>query len=102
MLVKTNPVFQSLQRPRLVIGVERILLIFSATIAGSLVFGGLNRYSFVSALFWWFGSMHFWKKLAKIDPYYVRIYLRHIKQQQFYAANASKVWRKDLIGYKAR
>ena len=56
---------------------------------------GLTAVSIVSAIVFWIASVFALRRMAKADPIMSRVWLRHIKQQEFYPARASR-WR--LVG----
>ena len=89
------PIHQSLHRHAHVLGAERELVMTSALIALLVGVGGLTTVSIVSASVFWIASVFALRRMAKADPIMSRVWLRHIKQQEFYPARASR-WR--LVG----
>ena len=64
-----------------------------ATLIALLVgVGGLTAVSIVSAVVFWIVAVFVLRRMAKADPIMSRVWLRHIKQQEFYPAKASR-WR---------
>jgi type IV secretion system protein VirB3/type IV secretion system protein VirB4 len=75
-----------------VFGAERELVMFSALIAFLVGVGGLTLVSGVAALLFWIGALFVLRAMAKSDPVMSKVWLRHINQQDYYPARASR-WR---------
>ena len=86
------PIHQSLHRHAHVLGAERELVMTSALIALLVGVGGLTVVSIVSAIVFWIVSVFAPRRMAKADPIMSRVWLRHIKQQEFYPAKPGR-WR---------
>ena len=86
------PIHQSLHRHAHILGAERELVLTCALIALLVGVGGLTAVSVISAFVFWIASMFALRRMAKADPIMSRVWLRHIKQQEFYPAKASR-WR---------
>lgn len=54
--------------------------------------GGLTVLSGMSAIVFWLVAVFALRRIAKADPIMSRVWLRHIKQQDFYAAKSGR-WR---------
>lgn len=98
MNARTLPIHQSLHRHAHVLGAERELVMTSALIALLVGVGGLTAVSIVSAAEFWVMAVFALRRMAKVDPIMSRVWLRHIKQQEFYPAKASR-WR-PVGGFK--
>jgi len=90
--MRTVPIRQSLHRHNLVFGAERELVMFSALIALLVGVGGMTLISISTAVVFWIGSIFILRLMAKNDPLMSKVWLRHIKQQDYYLARSSK-WR---------
>ena len=86
------PIHQSLHRHAHVLGAERELVMTSALIALLVGIGGLTAVSIISGILFWIASVFVLRRMAKADPILSKVWLRHIKQQEFYPARASR-WR---------
>lgn len=86
------PIHQSLHRHAHVLSAERELVMTSGLVALLVGVGGLTAVSIVSAIVFWIASVFALRHMAKADPIMSRVWLRHIKQQEFYPAKASR-WR---------
>ena len=95
--MRTVPIRQSLHRHNLVFGAERELVMFSALIALLVGVGGMTLISISAAVVFWIGSIFILRLMAKNDPLMSRVWLRHIKQQDYYLARSSR-WRQG--GFK--
>lgn len=88
-------IHQSLHRHNHVMGAERELVLASGLIALLVGIGGLTALSFASAIGFWALAIFVLRKMAKSDPIMSKVWLRHIKQQDYYAAKGGR-WR--LVG----
>nr|WP_320013114.1 conjugal transfer protein TrbD [uncultured Desulfobulbus sp.] len=93
--MRAVPIRQSLHRHNLVFGAERELVMFSALIAFLVGVGGMTIIAGLAALGFWLCSIAVLRLMAKSDPLMSKIWARHIGQQEFYAARASR-WK--LVG----
>jgi len=92
---RSVPIHQSLHRHAHVLGAEREPVMTSALIALLVGVGGLTAVSAIAAATFWLVAVFALRRMAKADPVMSRVWLRHIKQQDFYPAKASR-WR--LVG----
>lgn len=93
-------VHQSLHRHSRILGAERELVMLSALAALLVGLGGLTLLSgFVAFVFWVLALMAL-RRMAKVDPMMSKVWMRHIKQQEYYSAKSSR-WR-TLEGYKVQ
>ena len=98
MSARLLPIHQSLHRHAHVLGAERELVMTSALIALLVGVGGLTAVSIVSAAVFWLLAVLALRRMAKADPIMSRVWLRHIKQQEYYPAKAIR-WR-PVGGFK--
>jgi type IV secretory pathway TrbD component len=92
--MRTVPIRQSLHRHNQVFGAEREMVMFSALIALLVGVGGMTLISGVSAGLFWLCSIFVLRLMAKNDPVMSKVWLRHIKQQDYYLARGSR-WRRQ-------
>ena len=98
--LRTVPVHQSLHRHTHVLGAERELVLTSGLIALLVGIGGLTAISGITAVTFWIFAVFVLRRMAKADPVMSRVWMRHIKQQDYYSAKSSR-WR--LVGgYKCQ
>ena len=86
------PIHQSLHRHAHILGAERELVMGSALIAMLVGIGGLTIVSVASAIVFWIVSVVVLRRMAKADPIMSKVWLRHIRQQEFYTAKGNP-WR---------
>lgn len=90
--MRTIPIHQSLHRHNHILGAERELVMTSGLVALLVGIGGLTAVSIGTAVAFWLLALFALRRMAKADPIMSRVWLRHIKQQEFYAAKPSR-WR---------
>ncbi len=100
MEVRKIAVHQSLQRHNFVMGAERELVMTSALIALLVGIGGLTLLSGVVAAVFWIVAIFVLRRMAKADPIMSKVWMRHVKQNDFYSAKASR-WR-PLGGFRVK
>lgn len=74
-------------------GAERELVLTAALVAILVGVGGLSLLSGVTALAFWLVAVALLRRMAKADPIMSRVYLRHVRQQEYYPARAG-IWRR--------
>ena len=79
-------IHQSLVRPVLIAGAEREMAILIGICAVLVWIAGKDFSSFILALAIWFIGIFFARQAAKSDGQMVKIFMRHIKYQEFYPA----------------
>lgn len=92
METRRAPVHQSLHRHNLVLGAERELAMAASLIALLVGVGGMTLVSAATAAIFWTLAIFILRRMARADPLLSRVWLRHVKQQDFYSAKAS-CWR---------
>lgn len=88
--MRTLPIHQSLHRHNHVLGAERDLVLTSGLIALLVGVGGLTLLSAGTALLFWLVAVFALRRMAKADPQMSKVWLRHVKQQLFYAAKSGR------------
>ena len=84
---RLTPIHLSLTRPLLLAGAERELVLVNGTIIAALIFGvGFHWASVTAAIL--LATVGHWglMRAAKHDPQLSRIYVRHIRYQEYYPA----------------
>lgn len=79
-------IHQSLVRPVLIAGAERELAILIGMCSVLVWIAGKDFSSFILALAIWFFGIYAARQVAKTDGQMVKIFIRHIKYQEFYSA----------------
>jgi type IV secretory pathway TrbD component len=82
-------IHRSLNRPHLLLGAERSLVLLTGLVTALLVFSGnISPVSIGFAIVFW--SVSFWAlvRMAKADPHMSRVYQRHIRIRAYYSAHS--------------
>jgi len=82
-------IHRSLNRPHLLLGAERSLVLLAGVVTATLLFSGnISLPSILLAVVFW--STSFWGLvgMAKADPQMSRVYQRHIRYHAYYGARA--------------
>lgn len=82
-------VHRALNRPDLIAGCERELILAVGLITVALVVVALNIVAAIAGVFIWLVSIVILRKMAKADPFMSKVYLRHIKYSPFYPARST-------------
>jgi len=83
-------IHSSLTRPLLLAGAERELVLINGTAIAALIFGvGFHLASVTVAIV--FATIGHWAltRVARHDPQMSRIYIRHVRYQEYYPSRAS-------------
>jgi type IV secretion system protein TrbD len=82
-------IHRSLNRPHLLLGAERSLVLLTAVVTALLLFSGTVSWSaaFLAIVFW---CCSFWAlvRMAKADPQMSRVYQRHVRYRAYYSAHS--------------
>jgi type IV secretion system protein VirB3 len=95
-------IHQSANRPHLILGGDRELVLLTALTSACLAFALASITGIVVGLAFWLCSVTALSRMGKADPMLRHIYLRHIRYGRFYPAKShflsttfttSKIWR---------
>lgn len=92
--MRSVPIHQSLHRHDLVLGGERDPVLYAALLAVIIFVSGMSLFAAVLALTLWIASLAALRRMAKEDPMMSRIWMRHVRQQDYYPAHSSP-WVRD-------
>lgn len=81
-----SPIRKSLHRHALVLGGDRELVLLSALAAFLTALGGFSLFSALCGLLFWLIALYWLRKWGQADPLLRQVWLRHIRQQDFYSA----------------
>ena len=87
---RRTSIHSSLTRPLLLAGAERELVLINGTAIAALIFGvGFHLASVTVAIM--FATIGHWAltRVARHDPQMSRIYIRHVRYQEYYPSRAS-------------
>jgi len=82
------PFNQSANRPNLLLGADRELVLLGVLIAVALGFSLASWWGLVLAVAWWTASIAVLKRMGKADPILRQVYMRHIRYRSFYPAKS--------------
>ena len=80
------PIYSSLNRPLLIMGGERELMMLIALISLTMIFVALSFQSAILGLLIWFVFSSILQMMAKTDPLLSKIYKRQFNYQKYYPA----------------
>lgn len=83
------PIHRALNRPDLLAGCERELLLVTGLITLTLVVVALNWVAAITGVIIWTACVAGLRTMAKADPFMSKVYMRHIKYKAFYPAHAT-------------
>jgi len=81
-------IHQSANRPNLILGGDRELVLFAALTAGCLTFTLASLTGIVVGLVFWLVSVTVLSRMGKADPILRQVYLRHLRYRAFYPAKS--------------
>ena len=82
------PFHESANRPQLLMGGDRELILVSAILAAMLVFAVMKWWSILGGLVLWLIAVGVLARMAKVDPLLRHVYIRHIGYRDFYPAKS--------------
>lgn len=82
-------IHRSLNRPHLLLGAERSLVLTTGLVTALLLFSGnISVGSVTLAVLFWTTSFWALVRMAKADPQMSRVYQRHIRYRSYYNAHS--------------
>jgi type IV secretion system protein VirB3 len=81
-------IHQSANRPNLLLGGDRELVLVTVMIAAGLAFSLASWWGICLAVAFWIGSIAALQRMGKADPLLRHVYLRHIRYATFYPAKS--------------
>ena len=82
-------IHQSANRPHLLLGADRELVLFAALLSAMLVFALVTWWGIIAGIVLWFLAVAVLSRMGKADPLLRHVYLRHVRYQAFYPAKSS-------------
>src|ERR1051325_5307245 len=82
------PIHQSANRPHLILGGDRELVLFAGLTAACLAFTLASLIGIVVGLAFWLASVGVLSRMGKADPMLRHAYLRHLGYKSFYRAKS--------------
>jgi type IV secretion system protein VirB3 len=81
-------IHQSANRPNLLLGADRELVLLAAMLAASLIFVIATWWGILLGMVLWGAAVGVLKRMGKADPLLRQVYIRHVKYQSFYGAKS--------------
>ena len=81
-------IHQSANRPNLLVGGDRELVLVTMMIAAGLAFSLATLWGIGLAVLFWIASIAVLQRMGKTDPLLRHVYLRHIRYLSFYLAKS--------------
>ena len=82
------PFHDSANRPNLLLGGDREMVLVFAILAAMLVFAVMKWWSVVAGVVLWLTAVGVLARMGKADPLLRQVYLRHIRYRTFYPAKS--------------
>ena len=79
---------QSANRPHLLLGGDRELVLVSGILAAILIFAVMTWWSILAGLVVWLAAVAVLARMGKVDPLLRHVYIRHIRYRGFYPAKS--------------
>lgn len=82
------PFHQSANRPHLLLGGDRELVLISGVLAAILIFAVMAWWSIIAGIVLWLVAVAVLARMGKADPLLRHVYLRHVRYWAFYPAKS--------------
>lgn len=82
-------IYAALNKPNLIFGCDRELILMSGVIAFALIFSGMTLITTIIGIFLLVFSGFFLRLMAKSDPLMRFIFIRQLKYKKFYLARST-------------
>jgi type IV secretion system protein VirB3 len=79
---------QSANRPHLLLGGDRELVLVSGILAAILIFAVMTWWSILAGVMVWLAAVAVLARMGKVDPLLRHVYIRHIRYRDFYPAKS--------------
>ena len=79
-------IHQSANRPHLLLGCDRELVLFAALMSAMLIFALVTWWAIVAGVAIWIGAVAVLSRMGRFDPMLRQVYVRHVKYRAFYPA----------------
>jgi type IV secretion system protein VirB3 len=79
-------IHQSANRPHLLLGGDRELVLFAALLSAMLIFALLTWWGIAAGIGLWIAAVAALSRMGRADPMLRKVYFRHVKYRTFYPA----------------
>jgi len=87
--LKSVKVHSALNKPNLLLGGERELMLIVGLFSSVMIFIALTWQTFIIGVLLWTTLSMLLRMMAKVDPMMSKIYLRQLKYRDFYPAHST-------------
>jgi type IV secretory pathway TrbD component len=81
-------IHQSANRPHLLLGGDRELVLFAALMSAMLIFALVTWWGILAGIALWIGAVAAFSRMGRFDPMLRQVYVRHVRYRPFYAAKS--------------
>src|SRR5260370_28388248 len=81
-------IHQSANRPHLLLGGDRELVLLAAVFAAMLIFALITWWGVLAGFCLWLLAVAILSRMGKADPMLRHVYLRHVRYRSFYPAKS--------------
>lgn len=89
------PIYQSPNRPNLLMGCDREALLMVGLMAAALIFSVARLWAIITGVLTFVAAAAFLSRMAKLDPLLRHTYVRHVRYRGYYPAK-SGLWAETL------
>jgi type IV secretion system protein TrbD len=82
-------IHQSANRPHLLLGGDRELVLFAALLSAMLIFALVTWWGVVAGISLWIAAVAVLSRMGRSDPMMRQVYPRHVQYRPFYPAKGS-------------
>jgi len=82
------PLYQSANRPNLLMGCDREMVLLAALLSAALIFSVATFWSLAIGIAAWVSAVAVLSRMAKLDPLLRHVYVRHVKYGDYYPAKS--------------
>src|SRR5215469_9629989 len=79
-------IHQSANRPHLLLGGDRELVLFAALLSAMLIFALVTWWGIVAGVALWIAAVAALSRMGRFDPMLRQVYVRHVRYRPFYPA----------------
>jgi len=80
--------FESINRPNLLMGADRKLVLFAATMSAAIAISAMALWSICVGVVIWPFALQVFRMMAKADPLMFPVYLKHVQYLKSYPAKS--------------
>ncbi len=93
--LKSVKIHAALNKPNLLLGGERELMLISALFSSVMIFIAMTWQTFLIGIALWLILSMLLRMMAKADPLMSKVYLRQLKYKNFYTAHSTPFYKES-------